>query len=167
MSKNTHNHTQKFTYNCFPSCGPIGGSCVTSSGLCFGGPQPLLDMVCVCVPFILRRSDHRWERSAIVYLGSFIKSMQSCVCGMCVRSWASAGALRARTVCRYVPDTCASSHVGARVRVSSCVRQHCSPLSSNRGSMLKPSVCPEIVREGEDVSWYCRFSQIPPATAHY
>lgn len=90
-----------------------------------------------------------------------------CVCGICVHSRASAGALRARTVCRYVPDTCASSHVGARVRVSSCVRPHCSQLSSNRGSMLKPSVCLEIVREGEDVSWYCRFSQILPATAHY
>lgn len=87
-----------------------------------------------------------------------------CVCGV----YYTQLGLYARRICACTL-VCALSHVQVHtwvwVRVWSsvcflmCVSQHCSPLSSNHSSMLKPAVCPEIVREGED-----GFSQIPPTT---
>lgn len=70
-------------------------------------------------------------------------------------------ALSARTICTCI-SVCAwhvQVHTWVRVHVWSsvcflmCVSQHCSPLSSNCSSMLKPAVCPEIVREADDGSW--------------
>lgn len=61
-------------------------------------------------------------------------------------------------------------HTWVRVHVWSsacflmCVSQHCSPLSSNCSSMLKPAVFPEIAREADDGSW-C-YPQILPNTSH-
>lgn len=83
-----------------------------------------------------------------------------CICTMCVCSWVSARIVCAcMWVCAW--HMCEFTRGSERMCVWSsacflmCVSQHCSPLSSNCGSMLKPSVCPEIVSEGEDVSWYC------------